>query len=297
MGIQSAVGGDDTVAVEVMVAGRIAAVVATIGKDFLTRGRILVAQALVYEVPDITTLIFGVFADEIPVLLEATHRVTHGVGILALDQRTGVVALGVFLTVVVVGIHRTVDIGLSILTGLLKLTGAGLVVRLHPVVGFLEVRTVASLISQRPHDDARMVLIGDHVTLLALDMCLGKGLVLGKGLLTIAHTMALDVGLCRQIDTIFVAEVVPTGIVGIVASTYGIDIELLHDLDILNHTLHRNDVAAIGIQFVTVGTLDEDGLTIDQQLTTLDLDMAEAHLLADNLQHFATLTELEFQYI
>ena len=148
MGIQSAVGGDDTVAVEVMVAGRIAAVVATIGKDFLTRGRILVAQALVYEVPDITTLVLGVLADDVPVLLETTHGVTHGVGILALDERTGIIGLGILLAVLITHVHGTEDVGLAIMTGLLELAGTGLIVSLHPVVSLLEVRTITGLVAE-----------------------------------------------------------------------------------------------------------------------------------------------------
>ena len=39
---------------------------------------------------------------------------------------------------------------------------------------------------------------------------------------------------------------------------------------------------------MTVGTLDEDGLAIDEQLSPLDLDMAEADLLAYSLERLAT---------
>ena len=46
MRIQTAVRGDDSIAVEVVIAGRIAAVVATISKDFLAGDRTLVAQTL-----------------------------------------------------------------------------------------------------------------------------------------------------------------------------------------------------------------------------------------------------------
>ena len=148
MGVETTVGGDDAVAVEVIVAGRILAVVATIGEDLTTRDRALVAHALIYEVPDITTLILRILTHQVPVLLEATHGVTHGVGILTLDERTGVVALRVGLAALVAIVHRTEDVGLAVLTCLLKLAGTGLVGSLHPVVGLLEVRTVASLVAQ-----------------------------------------------------------------------------------------------------------------------------------------------------
>ena len=93
--VQTAVGRDDAVAVEVVVMGGIAAIIATIGEDFAPRDGAHIAQCLVDEVPDKTTLVFGIASDELPVLLETTHRVAHGVGILALNERAWVVALGI----------------------------------------------------------------------------------------------------------------------------------------------------------------------------------------------------------
>ena len=124
-------------------------------------------------------------------------------------------------------------------------------------------------------------------------MCLGKCLVLGEGFFAVAHAMRFEVGLSGEVDTILVAEVVPTGIVGIVAGTYGIDIELLHDLDVLNHALHGYDVTTIGIELMTIGTLDEDGLAVNEQLASLDFDMAEADLLANGLEGLTTLLQLK----
>ena len=73
MGIQSTVWSNDTITVEVIVRSRILAVVATVSEDGATCDGALVTHALIHEVPDISTLIFGVLTNEIPVLLEATH--------------------------------------------------------------------------------------------------------------------------------------------------------------------------------------------------------------------------------
>ena len=142
-----------------------------------------------------------------------------------------------------------------------------------------------------------MVLIGDDIAFLTLDVHLGEGLILGECLLLVAHTVTLEVRLGGEIDTVFVAEVVPTWIVGIVAGAHGIDVELLHDADILDHTLDADDIAPIRVEFVTVGTLDEDRLAIDEQLASTDLYVAEAHLLTHDFQHLVALLELEFQHI
>ena len=291
MGIETAVGGDDTVAVEVVVGGGIAAVVATIGEDLLASDLALVAQTLIDEVPDIAALVFRMLADEVPVLLETAHRVTHGVGILALDQRTGIVALGVFLAVLVAIVHRTEDIGLALTACLFVLHRARGVVGLHPVVALLEVRTVAGFVAQRPHDDRGVILKRHHIALLTLEVGLGIIVATGQRLLAIAHAVALDIGLGRQIEAVLVAEVVPAGIVGIVAGAYGVDIQIFHDLDILDHALYGDDVTAIGIEFMTIGALDKDRLSVDEQLAALDLDMTEAYALGNHLEHLGALLQ------
>ena len=81
------------------------------------------------------------------------------------------------------------------------------------------------------------------------------------------------------------------------AGTYGIDVQLFHDADILDHTLHRDHIAAIGVELMTVGTLDEDRLSVDEQLASGNLDMAEADLLTHSFEHTAVFFQLKLQYI
>ena len=147
VGVQSAVRSNDAVAVEVMVRGRIATVVTTVGEYLLARNLALVAQSLVYEVPDVAALIFRILADDVPILLETTYRVTHGVRILTLYQRTGIVRLGIFLTVFVAHVHRTEDVGLAPVASLLILHRTRGVVSLDPVVHLFKVWTVAGLVA------------------------------------------------------------------------------------------------------------------------------------------------------
>ena len=295
VGVVAAVGSDDTVTVEVVVRCGVAAIVATIGEDFLTL-LVLVAEALVYEVPDEATLQGRILADEVPVLLQATDRVTHSVGILALDEGF-VGVLAVALHVVVVGIHGATDIAVAGVASLLILCGTAVVVSLDPVVGSLEVWTVTGLVTQAPEDDGGVVLEGHHVADVTLHMSLGEGGILGQRTLTVAHTVALDVGLGHYVETILVAQLIPAGIVGIVAGAHSIDVEFLHDLDILNHALYRHHITEVGIQFVTVGALEEYGLAIHEHLIVLELYLAEAHLLADSLDYLVAIDELNIQVI
>ena len=283
MRIQTAVRSDDTVAVEVVVTGRIAAVVATIGKDFLTGDRTLVTQALVNKVPDVTTLVLRILANQVPILLETTLRVTHGVGILTLDIWLGTIALAIVLAFLITDVHRTVDISLAVVSATLILCRAGLIARLHPVVSLLEVDAVAALITQTPYDDGRMIDERLHIALVALDVRHDVLRELGKRLLFISHTMRFEVCLSGDVDTVFITKVIPARITWIVAGTNGVDVQLLHDLDILNHALQAHYVSTVRIHLVAVGTLHQHRLSVNEQLCILDFHVAESHFLRNHL--------------
>ena len=283
MRIQTAVRGKDTIAVEVVIAGRIASVVATIGKDFLTGDRTLVAQTLVNEVPDVTTLVLRILADQIPVLLETTLRVTHGVSILTLDVWLGTVALAIALAFLVTDVHRTVDICLAVVSATFILCRAGRIARLHPVVSLLEVDAIAALVTQTPYDDGRMIDERLHIALVALDVRHDVLRELGERLLFISHTMRFEVCLSGDVDTVFITKVIPARITWIVAGANGIDVQLLHDLDILDHALQAHYVSTVRIHLVAVGTLNQYRLSVNEQLCVLDLHFAESHLLRNHL--------------
>ena len=287
--MQATVGSDDAVAVEVVVGGGIAAEVAAVGHDFLARHAALGAHTLIHEVPDETALVLGVLADDAPILSEAAHAVTHGVGIFTLDERTGIVALSILLAVAIAVVHGAEDVGLTVLACLLILYGAALVDGLHGIVGILEVLAVASFVAKAPEDDAGVVLLHLHIVLVALDMCFVEDGVLGEGLVAIAHAVALDVRLGNDIESIFIAEVIPARVIAVVASAHAVHVQLFHNLDILNHALDADDIATVGIQFMTVSTLDEDGLAVDEQLATLNLDVAETYALGGSLDEVALL--------
>ena len=129
------------------------------------------AYGLIHEVPDEASLIFRVFTDQIPIFLETTLRVTHGMGVLTLYQRLlhGVV-LAVFSAILVVVIHRAEDICLSGLSGLLVLYGTAGILVFDPIVSGLEVRTVSRLVTQGPEDYTRMVETTLDVTLVTFQM-------------------------------------------------------------------------------------------------------------------------------
>ena len=79
--------------------------------------------------------------------------------------------------------------------------------------------------------------------------------------------MALDIGFGTEVDAVFVAEFIPIGVVGIMAGAHGIDVHLLHLLDVLEHALTADDVTSIGVHFVAIDAFDEDWFAVDQKLS------------------------------
>ena len=73
------------------------------------------------------------------------------------------------------------------------------------------------------------------------------------------------------------------------ACAHGIDVETLHNLDVLYHALTRYHIATIRVHLMTVGTLDQYRLSVDEQLRVDDLHLAEAHLLRHHLNDVALL--------
>ena len=88
----------------------------------------------------------------------------------------------------------------------------------NPLRGGFEVRAVPGLIAERPDDDRGMIFVAlDHAHG-AVHVGIGPIRVLGQGLLAVAHAVAFDIGFVDEVNAVAVAEVVPGGLVGIMAA-------------------------------------------------------------------------------
>ena len=188
-------------------------------------------------------------------------------------------------------VHRAVNVGHAVEAGALVLHGACRVVGLYPAVGFLEIRTISGLVAQRPHYNRRMVAQLLHMALISLQMGCGVSRVFGEGALLITHAMAFDVGFGGNIYAVTVAEVVPARVVGIVRRTHRIDVMLLHQLYILQHTLGTNHIAAVGVEFMPIDTFDKHRLSVYQQTRALDLHAAETYVERNHFLHLAATAQ------
>ena len=241
-------------------------------------------DGLVYPVPDETTLQLVVFVNQIPVILEVTLAVTHGMGVFAENQRTLITLVDMAAQRPDTGIHRTVDIRLGVVTAALILNRTGRIYRLAHVIEFLETLAISALVTHRPDDDGGMVAVAlNHAVHAVVESRIPVFSVCQLLIFCIQDTMTLDVRLAHHVETILIAELIPLRIVRIVRGTHGIDVELLHHLHILHHLTDAEGSAVYGIVFLSVHTLDGDGYTVYQKLSVLHFDGTETERLSHTL--------------
>ena len=231
--IRHAVWTYQTIVAEVLITGIEFVEVATISINHLS---VLTCPTdrLIHKVPDETTLILRILADNLPILLEATLRITHGMSILALNQRFVLrCILAVSHCPIRTQVHWAIDIRQPLITSTLVLHRTARIFCLCPLIGLLKVLAIASLIAKRPEDNAWMIEVALYITLVALHVCLLIIGTLGQCSFPITHAVALNVSLSYHIDTILITQVIPIIIIWIVTSTHRIEVEFLHDLNIL----------------------------------------------------------------
>ena len=100
--------------------------------------------------------------------------------------------------------------------------------RLNGLVRREHVRARAGLVAERPDDDRRMVPKNGNLVRRALDEALAPRRVVRERLLLerMPAAMAFDVRLGDDVDSVLVAQVVPVGVVRVVRSPDGVDVEL-----------------------------------------------------------------------
>ena len=102
--------------------------------------------------------------------------------------------------------------------------------------------------------------------------------ILGQGVRAVSYAVRLDVAFVDHIDAIFVAEVIPPGVVGVVASAHCVDVEFLENLYVTYHLFFREYISTFCTDFVAVCSFEEDRLSVDEQLGVADDNLPEADI-------------------
>ena len=158
------------------------------------------------------------------------------------------------------------------------------VVLVDPVRRRFEIRAVPGLVAHRPTDNARVILVAPHHPCHPLD----KGSVpFGVLRRAIPDAVGLQIGLVQHKEAVFVAEIVPARIVGVVARAHRVDVERLHQLDVGQHRCDGDGVPGVGIVLVAIDALDADGHAVHTDAPVHNLHLAKTDARPLDLHHLA----------
>ena len=230
--------------------------------------------------------------DGIPVIDKVTCAVAHGMRILALYQRPILLFGCIFKYSLHTFVHRAIDICIPGKSGTFVLNRPAQVAVFDPGIGSLEITTIACLVAQRPDDYRRVVFIAFNHAAGAVDMSIFPNRVVAQGLVRIiSHAVRFNICFIHHVKAIFVAQIIPVWIVGIVTGAYCIDVILFHKLNILQHELARNHVAFHRVKFVPVNPFKLYSDPVNKQLPVFYFAGPETNPVGKALDTFAVLVE------
>ena len=143
----------------------------------------------------------------IPVILKISHAVSHGMSVLAQDQRPWIVGQGEFDDFLDGAVHRAVHIRESFQSRVFALYGPGGIALFDPSVHGPKVLTVSRFVPQRPDNDRGMILVPLHHTHRTIHERLSPFGLVGQRLFRVVRIapVRLDVGFVNQIEAVPVA--------------------------------------------------------------------------------------------
>ena len=95
--------------------------------------------------------------------------------------------------------------------------------------------------------------------------------------------MALLVGFVHYVHSIFVAELVPAWVVGVVAGADKVYVSLFHQLQVLAHHGFGQGAAGAGVVLVAVHAFELDHLAVYLEEFPVNLYRPESGLIAEKL--------------
>ena len=141
-----------------------------------------------------------------------------------------------------------------------------------PAGGGVVGRAVAGLVAQGPCDDGGVVDVAHDHALGAVEPGGGVAMVLAEG---VVEVVRLGVGLVDHVEPQLVAEVEETRVVRVVRAADGVEVEPLHQHQVLAHGLDRERLGDVGVVVVAVDALNQHAAAVYQEVAVLDLDAAQ----------------------
>ena len=200
--------------------------------------------------------------------------------IFAHDKRARVVGLkGKLDDSVDTGIHGTDDVAGQAASRpigsdcALVMNRARGVISANPTRHQIMIGAVSRFVAQRPDDDRWMIFIALHHARAAFHESRAPFRRVAQA---VVESVCLEIGLIPYIDAIFIAQIVPARVVGVMAGAHGVDVVLFHQADVCQHRVHRYGFTAALFVFVTVNAANVNWTSVDEQLPILYLHAAES---------------------
>ena len=215
--------------------------------------------------------------------------------IFAKNKRTVDVFLRkICFDVVHTAVHTAVNIRIIVQFSTFVLHGTSVFYRFQPVVGTLEVDSVAGFISQRPDDDSGMILGTFVHPVGAVHVCGQPGSVFGKRSSPISHAVGFDICFINHVQSVAVAKLIPVRVSRIMRVTHHVDIVLFHQFDVQFHQFFAHGTSQLGV-FVAVGSFHQYRNTVDAETSVFDFRGTEADFATGQFGDLA-LFIFQFEY-
>ena len=262
---------DDAVAAEVVI-GRALVKISAVAQ-YAAAHCIGMPERLIHVVPDEAALILFVPVDQRNVAFHPAERVAHVVHILAEDKRLLGVGVQIFPDGGGAGVHPAFHIA-----DVVKRTALEHALVMHKAAGIIfpekrrhraDILAGIALVAAGPDQHCRVVFVALKHAARAIDHAVPPfGQAAGDIPARLHHAqllpaaVAFKVGLVYHIDAVFIAEVIPPALVGVVAGTHSVDVVALKDGHRGVHITLVNGAALLGIPLMAVDTVEDDAAAV-----------------------------------
>mmetsp|Transcript_9508 Transcript_9508/g.38879 ORF Transcript_9508/g.38879 Transcript_9508/m.38879 type:complete len:120 (+) Transcript_9508:3692-4051(+) len=107
------------------------------------------------------------------------------------------------------------------------------------------------------------------------------------------ESVCLNVSLIAHVEAIFIAQIIKSRMIGIMACTYCVEIVHFHEDDVFNHGFFRYGLPPLWTMFMTIHALNNDRDTIYPQPSVMNINNAHSHSARFNVRpHVQNTTRL-----
>ena len=143
---------------------------------------------------------------------------------------------------------------------------------LQPFIGCQEINSGPRFVSQRPSYNTSMIFISLEHPFRTINKDMRPFRSVRQRLPgIITNSMAFNIRLINDIQTIFITQPIPKRIIGIVSRTHTIYIHLFHQANIGQHRFPIHHMSLFRIIFMTIHPFQQNRLSVYQQLPSLNL--------------------------